>query len=108
MTNTTEALFSRAAERFDGVERGRMLAAAGLKDVASGKFFAFVAREGLVVKLPADRVAQLIASGEGEVFDAGKGRPMKEWVRLAPPDEDACAGYMEEARAFVGAQTKSR
>jgi len=100
----TEALFERAAERFDGVEQGRMLASTGLKDAATGKFFAFVARGELVVKLPADRVADLIASGAGGVFDAGKGRPMKEWVRLSPADEAACAGYMAEARAFVAAR----
>lgn len=81
-----------------------MLASTGMKDVAAGKFFAFVAKGDLVVKLPADRVQELIASGEGRVFDAGKGRPMKEWVRLRPIDEAACAGYVAEAREFVVAE----
>jgi len=55
-----------------------MLSASGLRDPAAVKFFAFVTRGQLVVKLPAKRVAELIASGEGGVFDAGKGRPMKD------------------------------
>src|SRR3954452_8539651 len=102
MTSTeVAAIFDRAARRLRGVERGKMLSASGLRDPAAGKFFAFVTRGQLVVKLPAERVSELIASGEGRVFDAGKGRPMKEWVGLSPADETACAAYMREARKFV-------
>jgi hypothetical protein len=96
-----EAIFDRAAKRLRGVERGKMLSASGLRDPAAGKFFAFVTRGQLVVKLPAERVSELIAIGEGRAFDAGKGRPMKEWVGLNPADETACATYMREARKFV-------
>ena len=96
-----EAIFDRAAKRLRGVERGKMLSASGLRDPAAGKFFAFVTRGQLVVKLPAERVTELIASGKGHAFDAGKGRPMKEWVGLSPADEIACAAYMREARKFV-------
>jgi hypothetical protein len=96
-----EMIFERAAKRLRGVERGKMLSATGLRDPAAGKFFAFVTRGQLVVKLPAERVTELIATGEGRVFDAGKGRPMKEWVGLSPADESACAAYMREARKFV-------
>lgn len=103
MTSTdVETIFDSAAGRLQGVERGRMLAASGLKDTRSGKFFAFVTRGQLVVKLPAARVQELIASGEGRIFDAGKGRPMREWVGLSPPDANVCAAYMREARDFVG------
>jgi hypothetical protein len=102
MTSTdVEAIFDRAAKRLRGVERGRMLSATGLRDPAAGKFFAFLTRGQVVVKLPAGRVAELIATGEGHVFDAGKGRPMREWVGLTPADETACAAYMREARKFV-------
>ncbi|TML10298.1 MAG: hypothetical protein E6F94_05075 [Actinobacteria bacterium] len=105
MTSTDlEAIFDRAAKRLRGVERGKMLSASGLRDPAAGKFFAFVTRGQLVVKLPAKRVAELIASGEGGVFDAGKGRPMKEWVGVTPADETVCAEYMREARKFVAGQ----
>ena len=96
-----EAIFDRAAKRLRGVERGRMLSASGLRDPAAGKFFAFVTRGQLVVKLPGERVTELIASGEGRVFDAGKGRPMREWVGLSPADETTCVAYMREAREFV-------
>ena len=102
MTSTdVQEIFDGAAKRLRGVERGKMLSATGLRDPAAGKFFAFTRDRQVVVKLPADRVAELIASGEGRVFDAGKGRPMREWVGLVPADETACAAYMREARKFV-------
>jgi hypothetical protein len=102
MTSTdVGTIFEGAAKRLRGVERGKMLSASGLRDPKAGKFFAFVTRGQLVVKLPGERVTGLIASGEGRVFDAGKGRPMREWVGLSPADETTCAEYMREARRFV-------
>jgi hypothetical protein len=52
-----------------------------------GKIFAMLSSKGrFVVKLPRERVAQLIELGKGEYFDTGRGRVMKEWltVREAP------------------------
>jgi hypothetical protein len=43
----------------------------------------------------------LISSGDGVPFDAGKGKPMKEWVELTADDEDACRRLVAEAMAFV-------
>jgi hypothetical protein len=63
--------------------------------------FAMLVNNRLVVKLPGGRVAELISSGDGLPFDAGKGRPMKEWVALGV-DDDACQELVAEAMAFVG------
>ena len=84
------------------VEPGRILHSTGLK--TRGKFFAFVARGELVVKLSAARVDELVDAG-AERFDANKGRPMREWVRLRPTDEQQCEAYASEARAFVAGET---
>ena len=35
-----------------------------------------------VVKLPKDRVAGLVTSGEGKYFDPGRGKLVKEWVAI--------------------------
>jgi hypothetical protein len=63
--------------------------------------FAMLVNDRIVVKLPATRVSQLISAGYGVPFDAGKGKPMKEWVGLTA-DDDACRELVAEAMAFVG------
>ncbi|MDF1504448.1 hypothetical protein [Roseisolibacter sp. H3M3-2] len=65
-----------------------------------GKIFAMPVRGTMVVKLPAARVAALIAAGAGAPFDTG-GRVMREWVALAG-GEDAWPALAREARTFVG------
>jgi hypothetical protein len=52
-----------------------------------GKIFAMLNVKGqFVVKLPRDRVAELIRMGKGEYFDTGRDRVMKEWLAvLAKP-----------------------
>lgn len=52
----------------------------GLK--VDGKLFALFTQGTLIVKLPKDRVAALVASGVGKPFDPGHGRPMKEWLAV--------------------------
>jgi hypothetical protein len=104
---TVDELFEDVARRLlhdSGVEQGRMLHNMGLR-VAGGKYFAFVTRGFLVVKLPAGRVTELVGSGAGTPFTAGRGRPMKEWVGLRPADEAACAACVEEARRFVASES---
>jgi hypothetical protein len=104
---SVEMMFERVAGRLvaenPGLEQARMFGSTGLR-TESGKFAGFARGDELVVKLPADRVAELLESGEGSVFDAGKGRPMKEWVTLRPADEQALERYLLEAREFVAAQ----
>ena len=55
-----------------------------------------------MLKLPSQRVAELVASGDGMPFDAGKGTPMKAWVvlvgRLA---DERWLQLAKEALAFV-------
>lgn len=65
----------------------------------NGKLFAAARGEVMMLKLPAERVAALIASGQGAPFDANKGRPMKEWV-LANMSAD-WETLAREAAAFV-------
>lgn len=77
-------LFERiAGEVANGpdVTRGRMFHAPDLR--VHGKVFAFVGRDGrLIVKLPPDRVQQVLAEGEGDLVELG-GRRMREWVGLS-------------------------
>lgn len=98
-----DAVSRRLLDAHPEDQPGRMLHAPGLK--TAGTFYAFSTNGELVVKLPAARVAELIGNGTGRACDPGKGRPMKQWIRLTPADEQGCTAYLLEARDFV-ARTK--
>lgn len=65
------------------------------------RIFAMLVQDRLVVKLPRQRVDALIASGEGERFDPGHGRLMREWLTVDPSRADLWLPLATEARAFV-------
>src|SRR5438105_10449141 len=69
---------------------------------AGGRIFAlFSSDRQLVVKLPHQRVDALVATGAGKRFDAGKRRPMKEWLALEPGSERLWESLAREALDFV-------
>jgi hypothetical protein len=65
------------------------------------KIFAMFVRGRLVVKLPAERVQELIAAGEGVHFDANKGTPMREWLSLDPDSARPWLPLATEALDFA-------
>jgi hypothetical protein len=67
----------------------------------SGRIFAMISHGRLVLKLPRERVAELIASGDGAPFDAGKGKPLAEWVVLGDADDVTWHVIAREAAAFA-------
>jgi hypothetical protein len=54
----------------------------------------------LVVKLPRERVTQLIDAGEGRPF-APAGKVFREWVLLTGEEEERWADLIEESIDFV-------
>ena len=68
-----------------------------------GEFLALAdfKNSGLVVKLPRERVDQLIESGIGRSF-APAGRVFKEWVSVPEPDRELWMQLLREGVAFVG------
>jgi TfoX/Sxy family transcriptional regulator of competence genes len=72
-----------------------------------GRIFAMVSDGNIVLKLPGERVAGLRATGEGMAFDAGKGRPMKEWVALRDTSAERALSLAREARAFVAGHDRA-
>jgi hypothetical protein len=60
----------------------------------------------LIVKLPRERVEQLITSGEGKPF-APAGRTFREWVLVDDRDQTRWAELIDEALAYVSGKASS-
>jgi hypothetical protein len=68
----------------------------------AGHIFAMLVKGELVVKLPRERVAELVASDDGRYFDAGKGKLMREWFVLSPTSKKRWPALAKQAMDFVG------
>jgi hypothetical protein len=82
---------------------GRKFGSNGLK--VGGKLFALFTQGTLVVKLPKDRVAELVASKVGTPFDPGHGRLMREWLTVVS-SKASWAELAKEAHRFVQSQRR--
>ena len=104
-TTSQAALFESLCDEYAGVTGVTVPAGGsgfGSNAIKINKsIFAMLVNDRLVVKLPAARVAELIAARDGVPFDAGKGKPMKEWVGLIV-DDAAARQLVAEAMTFVG------
>ena len=63
------------------VKRDRMFSSSSVLTV-NGKIFAMLVKARLVVKLPRERVDDIVSCGSGAYFDPGHGRLMKQWVSV--------------------------
>lgn len=101
-----EARLAEVAEAFAGTP-GVVLPAAGPRHFGTatlrvhGRIAAFTPDDRLVVKLPAERVAELVASGAGLPFPTGR-PPMREWVAVVSDDPQEWHVRVAEALAYVG------
>ena len=108
----TEERFAALVEEFAAFPDVEVPAEASRRTFGSdalkvhGSIFAMVSGGHLVVKLPRPRVDTLIADGTGAPFDAGKGRPMKEWLTVVAEDDETWRALTGEALTFV--RSKSR
>ena len=82
------------------VSLGKMFGSEGLK--VGKQVFAMEVKGKLVVKLSAERAAELRDAGLAEAFDPGHGRPMKQWVAIDPRAKVDWLKLAREAYAFVG------
>jgi hypothetical protein len=89
-----------------GITRSTMMGFPCLR--IDGKFFATCDhRSGaLIVKLPEDRVDQLIETERADSF-APAGHPFREWASIPPERSRTWRRLLTEARAFVDAQPSS-
>ena len=67
----------------------------------NGKIFVMFVRGQLVLKLPEQRVDELVAAGAGDRFDANKGTQMREWLSLNPDAGQSWPDLAREALSFA-------
>ena len=106
-----EERFAGLVESFAGtpgvtVPGGRGFGSGAL--TVDGSIFAMTVDGSLVLKLPADRVRQMVASGDGEPFATAKGRAMREWVRVPTADAVTDLVLAREALEHVRSGKVSR
>ena len=106
MSKNTDQIFDSIVKAFGNdpkVSQSKMFGALGLK--ISGKVFAFLMKGKLVLKLPKEKVDELVAAKEGKhfghMFAPNNWRPMKEWVEIASDDESVWLKLASEAKDFV-------
>ena len=101
MLSRSEATYGRDESR--GARRS--FGATSLK--ANGKIFAMLVNDRLVVKLPAERVDELVAEGVGDRFDPGHGRIQKQWLSVRADSADVWLDLATAAEAFVSGSVAS-
>ncbi len=106
---TAEDRYAEVGRAFLGqpgvTQEGSGFGSSALK--VGGRIFAMLSSKGaFVVKLPLRRVDELVSSGDGDRYDPGHGRLMKEWVALRPSSSLDWVSLAREAMAFVGAKSR--
>ena len=105
MTNSPETLFWQLAaelqKRDPRIAEGTIMNGRCLR--VGKEFLALVDYKGsgLVVKLPRERVAELIDAGVGKPF-APAGKVFKEWLSVPSLDRALWRKLLREGLAFVG------
>jgi hypothetical protein len=105
-TNSVEQRYAKVVQTLTkepGVTLG-----SGKKGFGSGalqinaKMFAMLtSKNEFVVKLPKERVVELMDSKDGRQFDPGHGRLMKEWLVVDPKSKKNWTALAREAVLFV-------
>lgn len=72
-----------------------------------GKIYAIDKDDELILKLPAERVEELIGTDAGHAWGPAPGRIMREWIAIPGTRRADWAALTSEARAFVAQANES-
>ena len=99
-----EELSGEAGVQLPDEAGGRRFGAHTLRH--DGTIVAMLVDAAVVLKLPGDRVSELVASGRGAPWDAGPGRRMRQWMTVVDDDPAMTLALGREALEF--ARTRRR
>jgi len=105
---TNERLFWELVDQLGAedprIEEGTIMGGRCVR--VEGEFLALVDHKGsgLVVKLPATRVTELVESGRGQPF-APAGRVFREWVSVPDGDRELWSTLLREGVDFVSSES---
>jgi TfoX/Sxy family transcriptional regulator of competence genes len=107
-----QARFDALIDEFTGIPGVQLPEEAGRRRFGAdtlrldGTIVAMLVDGAVVLKLPGDRVAELIESGCGAPWDAGPGRRMRQWVTVADDDPATTLTLGREALEFARARRR--
>lgn len=102
-THTTWDRIEQAELEIEGVSPGTGFGGSvGLR--IRGKIYAINKDGELILKLPGERVEELIDTGTGHAWGPSTGRIMREWVAIPGTRHADWAPLTDEARTFVSAR----
>ena len=98
-------IYTEIKDHFAKVPEVLVLSGTGAQGIKYGKklFVMFIKGE-IALRLPPERVTELIETGEGKPFDPGTGKPMKNWIIIPASKKDTWITLSEEAQQLMKKQ----
>lgn len=92
-------VYAEIKAHFDKDPEVEVLKGRGAQGIKKGgKLFVMFMKGNLVVTLPEYRVKEVIETGDGEPFDPGTGKPMKNRVLIPATKSDTWIKYATESK----------
>ena len=91
-------VYEELKNHFSNMEDVTVLSGSGAQGIKrDGKMFVMFLKGNILVKVPSKRVSEIIASGDGQAYDPGTGKPMKNRVLIQQAKKDLWIKYSTEA-----------
>ncbi|MBT3271987.1 MAG: hypothetical protein HN368_02440 [Spirochaetales bacterium] len=94
--------YSDIKEHFSAVSDVTVNSGKGSQGLKYGKkMFVMFHKGDLLVQFAPERVAELVTSGDAELFDPGTGKPMKDRVRIPVAKKGSWIALCEESKLYA-------
>jgi len=95
-------IYDELKNHFSNVKDVTVLSGSGAQGIKrDGKLFVMFMKGDILVKFPPERVSEIVVSGDGQAYDPGTGKPMKNWVLIPQAKKDSWIKYSKEANNFL-------